>query len=338
MASVVGFLFAGEAGAAGAAGAGGGTTVVGAPGHAGESIAPGHMLAQITSISEIAAFGVLLLGLVLAVTVFVALRLYRASWTHDEQTPTPDASARERRLAMLRTGMLPPLLIACFLVIMFAQTLGVVSSATLLGLETEQPALRDQALVSLGAYVGAAMGIVFAGVVAPGVGPLLINGFAPRRWPRDALLGGGWFLVVLPMVLVTAFVSTQVAILLTGQTPEVIGHSTLRALEQDEGRGWAWALMVANVVIGAPIVEEVLYRGCVQSAVRRFLPAWGAIVSASVIFALIHIGSADARTLPGLFVLSLGMGLVYERTGRLLPGIVVHALFNALNIAVVALI
>jgi membrane protease YdiL (CAAX protease family) len=61
-----------------------------------------------------------------------------------------------------------------------------------------------------------------------------------------------------------------------------------------------------------------------RSATRE---AWAAIALTSVAFAVVH----DAWTWPPIFVLSLGLGWVYERTRNLWVPTVIHALFNALS-------
>jgi len=45
-----------------------------------------------------------------------------------------------------------------------------------------------------------------------------------------------------------------------------------------------------------------------------------------------HTGQAW-QVLPSLFVLAVVLGWLYERTGSLLPSVLVHMGFNAINIA-----
>jgi membrane protease YdiL (CAAX protease family) len=51
---------------------------------------------------------------------------------------------------------------------------------------------------------------------------------------------------------------------------------------------------------------------------------WAAVVVASLLFAIVH----PLWTVPLIFVLSLGLGYAYERTGNLWVPIVIHAIFN----------
>jgi membrane protease YdiL (CAAX protease family) len=101
-------------------------------------------------------------------------------------------------------------------------------------------------------------------------------------------------------------------------------------------------LIVVVAVIAAPVLEELLFRGLFQTAIRSFFEAvsglqqipssriWLAIVISSVLFALMH---ADPGHWPALFVLGIGMGYAYEKSGSLLQPIFIHALFNATTIA-----
>ncbi|MCH8047083.1 MAG: CPBP family intramembrane metalloprotease, partial [Planctomycetes bacterium] len=55
------------------------------------------------------------------------------------------------------------------------------------------------------------------------------------------------------------------------------------------------------------------------------------ICISSLIFAMLHIGQG-AAPIP-LFVLALGLGYLYWRTGQLLPCIIVHMLLNGTSMA-----
>lgn len=92
-------------------------------------------------------------------------------------------------------------------------------------------------------------------------------------------------------------------------------------------------------MVGAPLVEELIYRVFLQSSIARAtgLP-WIGILVAAVVFAVAHaVGPAEQRipwyaAVP-IGVLGLACGLAYERTKRLLVPITMHAAFNAMNIA-----
>jgi membrane protease YdiL (CAAX protease family) len=59
---------------------------------------------------------------------------------------------------------------------------------------------------------------------------------------------------------------------------------------------------------------------------------WSAVIITAVCFALVH---RELAFMPPLFVLAVGLGYVYERTGNLWANIATHSLFNGLQIILV---
>lgn len=94
-----------------------------------------------------------------------------------------------------------------------------------------------------------------------------------------------------------------------------------------------WSLRLSIIVLAvfiAPVVEELLFRGLLQSAIRSFVKRpWSGIILVSLVFATIH---QNAEHWPALFVLGVGLGYAYERSGSLLRPILIHAMFNGLTI------
>jgi hypothetical protein len=157
-----------------------------------------------------------------------------------------------------------------------------------------------------------------------GIGQLL-------RSPRHALPA---FLAVMPLVLgISAVVS--VALVLTGGQIPAVGHEVLKVIVNHPDDAHTAGLIVM-AVFSAPVLEELLFRGLVQTVLinaRVALARWPAIALASILFASVHLPVASVHALPALVVLSLGLGWVYERTGNLWASIGLHALFNASQVA-----
>ena len=118
--------------------------------------------------------------------------------------------------------------------------------------------------------------------------------------------------------------------------PDIFSRSRVernaRDLYDQAHGGWLVGLVVI-VVIGAPIVEELMYRGLLQGAmVRRFNDAV-AVVAVAAFFAAIHFRWVE---FPGLFVFGLILGVCALRTRRLGMGIAAHMAFNATGLLLVA--
>ena len=102
--------------------------------------------------------------------------------------------------------------------------------------------------------------------------------------------------------------------------------------------GGQLALLTAVLVIGAPVVEELFFRGLVLRSIQRRLGAspradlW-AVVGSAVVFGLSHF---ELLQLPALIAFGLILGLLAVRSGRLGPGIWAHAAFNAVTVLLLA--
>ncbi len=101
--------------------------------------------------------------------------------------------------------------------------------------------------------------------------------------------------------------------------------------------GASFALLAVMTVVGAPLMEEWLFRGVVFRALDAGLsPHWGrggtalAVTLSAAIFAAAH---AEWLQLPGLFFLGLVLATLVARTRRLVPAVLTHVGFNALTMA-----
>ena len=84
---------------------------------------------------------------------------------------------------------------------------------------------------------------------------------------------------------------------------------------------WSGAFVIA------PIAEELFFRGMVQTILGNFLGSrWSAILFTSLAFGLIHFSQPYA--IVALIFLAILIGYSYEKTGSMLPPILIHALFN----------
>ena len=96
----------------------------------------------------------------------------------------------------------------------------------------------------------------------------------------------------------------------------------------DSAGGSRW-MVVAVVVVGAPLMEELFYRGLLQRSLASRYNDWLAVVGVAALFSLVHFRPIE---IPGLFVIGLVFGFAALRTGRLGMAIMIHAGFNATGI------
>jgi membrane protease YdiL (CAAX protease family) len=101
-------------------------------------------------------------------------------------------------------------------------------------------------------------------------------------------------------------------------------------------------LLLVSVIVVAPISEELIFRGCLQTLLSTWLgrifsagaPSprlrWLAILLTSLLFASVHPWWSG----PPIFVLAICLGYAYERTGNLWTPIVIHALFNGTEVVI----
>ncbi len=86
------------------------------------------------------------------------------------------------------------------------------------------------------------------------------------------------------------------------------------------------AVLLLFLVVGAPMVEELFFRGLLLRSLLGRTPAPVAIVISALLFGLAHF---EAVQFAGLAAFGVVLGVLAWRTGRLAPGIGAHAAFNA---------
>lgn len=180
---------------------------------------------------------------------------------------------------------------------------------------------------------------VFLGYVALAAPPLLIlrqqlgqldrAQIPPDGWLQwrlqpfgGALLQGarGW-LMVLPPVVLSGWLITRLIGDQGGSNPllEIVLNS------QDP---IALLLLSLTAVVLAPLFEETIFRGVLLPVLGRSLGRAGGVMVSALVFAVAHLSIGE---LPPLLVLGLGLGLLRLSTGRLLPCVVMHALWNGVT-------
>jgi membrane protease YdiL (CAAX protease family) len=187
----------------------------------------------------------------------------------------------------------------------------------------EELNLAGQAFSQVGLWTGM-VGTMFVASRRKGAGTFGEDFGFRARWSD---LGVGIVVALCAQLLVLPGIAFLLRPLL-GQ-PEVSGP--VKDL-LDKSNGAAFVGLILSVAVGAPLVEELFFRGLLLRSLQRRVPNWAAVALSALAFGLAH-GSALPGDAVALVIISLtAFGAILStlaiRTGRLGPGIVAHAVFN----------
>ena len=137
-----------------------------------------------------------------------------------------------------------------------------------------------------------------------------------------------------PLMMAAITMTLIFAKLISGQEYEMQQHQQLEMITEYPQLPLRIMIVFVAVVI-APLLEEMLFRGFIQTAIRSFFnirnSAWPAIAASSVFFAIMH---ANPGHWPALFILGVCLGYSYEKSGSLFRPIFIHLFFNASSVAI----
>ena len=140
------------------------------------------------------------------------------------------------------------------------------------------------------------------------------------------------FLMLLPGVWIVALLWTKV---LSGFENlgliEDIAQQELVTLFQGGGDPVAIGLLVIAAVVLAPIVEELIFRGCLYRFLKSQTTLLPAQIASGLLFSMIH---WNLLSFLPLVLIGIFLARVYEKTGSILVAIWFHAFFNAFSLGI----
>jgi membrane protease YdiL (CAAX protease family) len=85
--------------------------------------------------------------------------------------------------------------------------------------------------------------------------------------------------------------------------------------------------------IGAPIQEEIVYRGVLFTALEKAIGTRGSVVLVSLLFWGVHVMQywQSVATLVAVLLLSVALTVLRAWSGKLLPCVATHLFFNAIQ-------
>jgi membrane protease YdiL (CAAX protease family) len=150
-------------------------------------------------------------------------------------------------------------------------------------------------------------------------------------WRMLGLRSVGWqWVAVVPIIF--AFLTflwvvlLKVMVLMFGPTvrwPQVLTSTTADSVHQPVLE----ALIILTGVVLTPLAEELLFRGVLYQAFRRTMPIGMAALVSSLIFAGMHF--TLVLFIP-LAIMGYVLAWLFERSGSLIPGMLVHACNNGI--------
>jgi uncharacterized protein len=207
------------------------------------------------------------------------------------------------------------------------------------GVPMTQSLLADKTLIFL--YV---LGVIPVHLLTFATAWALVTRFG--RFPFLATLGWGWSEKFGPRtrapVLLEVLLCVALAILLffVGMFLIQLSGGQDTDLERIIRSSKAAAYTIALVaVVTAPVVEEIIYRGLLYSALQRAIGVIGAVIIVATLFAGAHVYQywPNLGAVAAVLLLSLCLTLVRAGTRRLLPCFVIHLAFNGIQAAIIVL-
>jgi CAAX protease family protein len=139
-----------------------------------------------------------------------------------------------------------------------------------------------------------------------------------------------WLSVLLGMVL---FVLGSVV-------ARLLGADKPTQLEQIINSSLAARYTISLLAVGtAPFVEEFIYRGVLYAPLQRLAGVRGAVFIVLALFTIIHVPQywPNVGVIAAVALLSIVLTLVRAYSGRLLPCIVIHLVFNGIQAVILML-
>ncbi|HWX67237.1 MAG TPA: CPBP family intramembrane glutamic endopeptidase [Rhodanobacter sp.] len=160
----------------------------------------------------------------------------------------------------------------------------------------------------------------------------------PQLWPLATPPGFGFTSPARPWFLALAVAAGLTAPLLGGLLTQLLAHDhtvtqDIQQLGGNTPMGLRIPLALVVVSLG-PLVEEMLFRGVLLSALlQRWHVGWAVAIS-SLAFALIHLPGLQFQwyALPDLALLALALAWLRLRSDSIWPAVVAHAVNNLLAV------
>ncbi|UAL49450.1 CPBP family intramembrane metalloprotease [Sutcliffiella horikoshii] len=93
---------------------------------------------------------------------------------------------------------------------------------------------------------------------------------------------------------------------------------------------FTFTIAFLSAAVISPIYEEIFYRGFLYKWIRGKWGVGAGLIVSSLIFTIVHIPTYN--TLPVNFLSGVIFAWTYEKSGSIVPGMIIHAVFNGLAV------
>jgi len=156
-------------------------------------------------------------------------------------------------------------------------------------------------------------------------------GLSMKNWLRGVFLGITGYITILPLFLLIVLLIARVSGYFDYQPPV---HPLVNIFFKEANPFILGGVIVLAVLV-APVIEEIVFRGFIYSALKKRTGVTLAIIVTSVFFSLLHMSIFSF--LP-IFFLGIVLAYLYEKTGLLISSITLHVIHNSLLISMILLV
>jgi membrane protease YdiL (CAAX protease family) len=136
-----------------------------------------------------------------------------------------------------------------------------------------------------------------------------------------------WYLRAILFALAAILIVALITFMIESMLGEPLDNPQVGMLAPGSSSVVSTIVMLVLVAVVAPIAEELLFRGVVYRWIAERFGMWTGLLVSSLIFSCVH--GILALILP-LFVVGCLLAWLYEKSGSVLPCIVMHGVFNGM--------
>lgn len=216
--------------------------------------------------------------------------------------------------------------VGAFVVLVLAQVVGLLWAGIVAGVvwsgDVPDPFTPSAVvLLTVGLWAGYGIGAAWlATSIGDGPGVEYGAGFAPSDLPLGIVVGLATQVLLVPLYYVI------------GVVIDIDESESARELVNQADGLLDLTLLLVAVVVMAPLVEELFFRGLLLQSITRAIGALPAVLISSAIFALVHV---ELVVMPGLFMFGVIAAVITLRTGRLGMAWAMHATFNLTTVVLI---